>query len=73
MWFSSITHQIWNCWAWDFDDQSNARPVLVKEMPSAANGGISADGRVITLKLRDDLVWSDGTPLTSADLLFTYG
>lgn len=72
MWFSSITHQIWNCWAWDFDDQSNARPVLVKEMPSAANGGISADGRVITLKLRDDLVWSDGTPLTSADLLFTY-
>jgi len=72
MWFSSITHQIWNCWAWDFDDLSAARPILVKEMPSAANGGISADNKTITLKLRDDLVWSDGEPLTSADLLFTY-
>jgi peptide/nickel transport system substrate-binding protein len=72
MWFSSITQQIWNCWAWEFDDQANPRPVLVKEMPSTTNGGISADGKTLTLKLRDDLVWSDGTPLTSADMLFTY-
>lgn len=72
MWFSAITFQIWNCYAWDYDDLINPHPVLVKEMPSAANGGISADSKVITLKLRDDLVWSDGTPLTSADLLFTY-
>jgi peptide/nickel transport system substrate-binding protein len=72
MWFSSITQQLWNCWAWDFDDQATPHPVLVKEMPSTTNGGISADGKALTLKLRDDLVWSDGTPLTSADLLFTY-
>lgn len=72
MWFSSITQQIWNCWAWDFDDQSNPHPVLVKEMPSKENGGISADGRVITLKLRDDILWSDGEPITSEDFVFTY-
>ncbi len=72
MWFSSITQQIWNCWAWDFDDQNNPRPVLVKEMPSEENGGISPDGRVITLKLRDDIVWSDGQPITSEDFVFTY-
>jgi peptide/nickel transport system substrate-binding protein len=72
MWFSSITQQLWNCWAWDFDEAANPRPVLVKELPSVANGGISADGKTLTLKLRDDLVWSDGTLLTSADLLFTY-
>jgi len=72
MWFSSITQQIWNCWAWDFDDQNNPHPVLVKEMPSTENGGISPDGRVITLKLRDDIVWSDGTPITSEDFVFTY-
>ena len=72
MWFSSITQQIWNCWAWDFDDQNNPHPVLVKEMPSEENGGISPDGRVITLKLRDDIVWSDGTPITSEDFVFTY-
>ncbi len=72
MWFSSITQQLWNCWAWDFDDQNNPHPVLVKEMPSVENGGISPDGRVITLKLRDDIVWSDGTPITSEDFVFTY-
>ncbi len=72
MWFSAITQQIWNCWAWDFDDTSQPRPVLVKEIPTTQNGGISADGKVITLKLRDDIVWSDGTPLTSADFVFTY-
>ncbi|MCS7178605.1 MAG: peptide ABC transporter substrate-binding protein [Anaerolineae bacterium] len=72
MWFSAITQQIWNCWAWDFDDQNNPHPVLVKEMPSAENGGISPDGRVITLKLRDDIVWSDGQPITSEDFVFTY-
>ena len=72
MWFSAITFQLWNCYAWDFDDQNNPVPVLVKEMPSGENGGISADGKTITLKLRQDLVWSDGTPLTSADFLFTY-
>lgn len=72
MWFSAITHQIWNCWAWDFDELNNPRPILVKEMPSAANGGISADGKTITMKLRDDIVWSDGEKITSADFAFTY-
>ncbi len=72
MWFTSITFQLWNCYAWDFDDQNNPVPVLVTEMPSVENGGISADGTVITLHLRDDLVWSDGEPLTAADFQFTY-
>lgn len=72
MWFSIITQQIWNCWAWDFDDKNSPIPALVKELPSAANGGLSADGKVITLKLRDGLVWSDGTPLTADDFIFTY-
>jgi len=71
MWFSAITQQFWNCWAWDFDDQNAPHPVLVKEMPSVENGGISEDGSTITLDLRDDIVWSDGTPLTSADFAFT--
>jgi peptide/nickel transport system substrate-binding protein len=72
MWFSSITFQLWDCYAWTFTDQNIPVPVLVKEMPSADNGGISADGKTITLKLREDLVWSDGTPLTSEDFMFTY-
>jgi peptide/nickel transport system substrate-binding protein len=46
--------------------------VLVKEMPSVENGDVSADGMTITLRLRDDIVWSDGQPITSADFKFTY-
>lgn len=72
MWFSSITQQIWNASAWNFDVDNNANPVLVTEIPSPENGGISEDGRTITLTLRDDINWSDGTPITSADFVFTY-
>jgi peptide/nickel transport system substrate-binding protein len=71
MWFSGITQQFWSCWAWDFDDQNAPHPVLVQEMPSVENGGISEDGTTITLKLRDDIVWSDGEPITSDDFVFT--
>jgi peptide/nickel transport system substrate-binding protein len=67
MWFTSITLQFWNAWAWDFDDQNAPHPVLVTEMPT-----VSEDGKAITMTLRDDIVWSDGEPITSADFIFTY-
>jgi peptide/nickel transport system substrate-binding protein len=72
MWFTAITHQLWNVWTWHFDENNEPIPVLVTEIPSEENGGISEDGRTITLRLRDDIVWSDGTPVTSEDFLFSY-
>ncbi len=33
---------------------------------------VSEDGMTITVTLRDDVVWSDGKPFTSADVLFTF-
>ena len=72
MWFSSITQQFWHCWAWEFDDQNTPFPRLVTEIPSVENGGLSEDGLTITMHLRDDIIWSDGTPITSADFVFTY-
>jgi peptide/nickel transport system substrate-binding protein len=72
MWFEAILLQVWNCWAWEFDDQNNAFPRLVTEIPSTENDGISEDGLTITMHLRDDIVWSDGEPITSADFVFTY-
>ena len=71
MWFSIVTQQIWLSWAWEFDQANTAFPKLVTEIPSVENGGITDDGRVLTLHLRDDLVWSDGTPLTADDFIFT--
>ena len=32
----------------------------------------SADGRKVTVKLRDDVSFHDGTPLTAEDVVFTY-
>jgi len=72
MWFSSITRQFWNQGLWTFDDKNIAVPILAVEIPSADNGGVSADGKTITVKLREDAVWSDGEPFTADDLVFTY-
>jgi peptide/nickel transport system substrate-binding protein len=72
MWFSSILQQLYNCWAWEYDSDNAPFPKLVTEIPSMENGGVSEDGLVITLNLRDDIVWSDGTPLTAEDFVFTY-
>ena len=72
MWFSSILQQLYSCWAWEYDENNVPFPKLVTEIPSTENGGVSEDGLVITLNLRDDLVWSDGTPLTAEDFVFTW-
>ena len=71
-WFTSITWQFWNCWAWEYNEKNEAYPKLVTELPSLDNGGISEDGLTITLHLRDDITWSDGEPLTSEDFRFTW-
>jgi peptide/nickel transport system substrate-binding protein len=46
--------------------------VLAAEIPTAENGGLSADGKTVTIKLRDDVKWSDGEKLTADDFVFTY-
>jgi peptide/nickel transport system substrate-binding protein len=38
----------------------------------AKDWAISDDGKTYTFTLRDDWKWSDGTPITSADYLFSY-
>ncbi len=72
MWFVSVVYPAYLCPLWLFDDQNAAIPYIVSEIPSADNGGITNDGKTFTLKLRNDVKWSDGEPLTSADVKFTY-
>src|SRR5437867_893964 len=53
----------------------DAKPVangLAKEIPTVANGGVSADFTTVTWKLKDGLKWSDGTPVTADDVAFTF-
>jgi peptide/nickel transport system substrate-binding protein len=53
----------------------DAKPVanaLAKEIPTVANGGVSADFTTVTWKLRDGLKWSDGSAVTADDVVFTF-
>jgi len=55
-----------------WDANNNFVPELATDVPTAANGGVSADGLTITWHLKPCLFWSDGQPLTSADVKFTW-
>jgi peptide/nickel transport system substrate-binding protein len=55
-----------------FDDKGVVFARLAESVPTVENGGISADLTQITWKLKPGLLWSDGTPVTSADAVFTY-
>jgi len=54
-----------------YDESANLVPWLVDEIPTVENGGVSEDLKSITWVLKEGLVWSDGTPVTSADVVFT--
>jgi peptide/nickel transport system substrate-binding protein len=47
-------------------------PELALERPTVENGGISADGRIVTVKIRPNVKWQDGKPLTARDVAFSY-
>ncbi|RIK44798.1 MAG: peptide ABC transporter [Chloroflexi bacterium] len=56
----------------NYDPDGNLVPTLAEDIPTVANGGISEDLLSVTWKLKEGVLWSDGTPLTSADLVFTW-
>ncbi|VAV88290.1 ABC transporter, substrate-binding protein (cluster 5, nickel/peptides/opines) [hydrothermal vent metagenome] len=47
-------------------------PWLADSVPTVENGGVSADLKSITWKLKPGLKWSDGTPVTSEDVKFSW-
>ena len=51
----------------NYDENGDMVPALAEAIPQVA-----ADLRSITWKLRPGVVWSDGTPLTADDVVFTY-
>ncbi|MFN6952103.1 MAG: ABC transporter substrate-binding protein, partial [Albidovulum sp.] len=55
-----------------FDEKGELFPRLAEDIPTLANGGVSEDLTTITWKLKPGLLWSDGTPVTSADVVFSY-
>lgn len=55
-----------------FDAGGTLVPFLAEDIPTVQNGGVSEDLTTITWKLKPGLLWSDGTPVTSADVVFTW-
>lgn len=62
------------------DDRGELIPMLATRVPSFENGGLEvlkSSARdmprvVVSFVLRDDLRWSDGAPLTTDDVLFSF-
>jgi peptide/nickel transport system substrate-binding protein len=54
-----------------YDEDGNMVPTLVDEIPTVENGGVASDLRSVTWKLTKGITWSDGTPLTAHDVVFT--
>jgi len=60
----------------DIDPFGNVFPELAAELPTVENGGVVVDEDAgtmeVTWKLRQDIQWADGTPVTADDVVFTY-
>jgi oligopeptide transport system substrate-binding protein len=55
-----------------YDEDLNVVPSVAVEVPTRENGGISGDGLVYTIKLRNDATWSDGQPVTAANFVYAF-
>jgi peptide/nickel transport system substrate-binding protein len=63
----SYQSMIYDTGLWDYD------PRTLEQKPAGASGWKVSDDRLTyTFTLRDDLKWSDGKPLTSADYKFAF-
>ncbi|MDP1837893.1 MAG: peptide ABC transporter substrate-binding protein [Reyranella sp.] len=56
--------------AWD--SEGNLQAKLAAEIPTRENGGLSADGKSVTWKLKQGVTWHDGKPFTADDAVFNW-
>jgi len=60
----------------DIDPNGNVFPELAAELPTIENGDVVVDENAgtmsVTWKMRQDVQWADGKPVTADDVIFTY-
>ena len=49
------------------DNSGKPQPAIAKEMPE-----ISSDGLTYTIRLKEDVQWADGTPVTAQDFVYAW-
>lgn len=54
------------------DAKGNPQPMLAARVPTLENRDISADGLTITYRLRRNARWTDGVPVTSRDVKWSW-
>ncbi|MGA1832413.1 peptide ABC transporter substrate-binding protein [Rhizobium wenxiniae] len=54
------------------DENGKLVAYLATEIPTLENGGLAKDLLSLTWKLKPDVKWSDGTPFTAEDVIFTW-
>lgn len=55
-----------------WDAEGNLLPILAAEIPSRENGGLAADGKSVTWKLKQGVKWHDGKDFTADDVVFNW-
>jgi peptide/nickel transport system substrate-binding protein len=73
--FANTDYEVWALnysYLFGAGDRNQPTLDLASQFPTVENGGISADGKVWTIHIRSGVRFDDGTPLTAADVAFTY-
>jgi peptide/nickel transport system substrate-binding protein len=65
---SRLFYEPLGCW----DPDGNMKLVLAAEIPSIQNGGLAADGKSVTWKLKPGVKWHDGKPFSADDVVFNW-
>jgi peptide/nickel transport system substrate-binding protein len=55
-----------------YDPDGNLAPILAERIPSVENGDLGRDGTWVVWRLKKDVSWHDGKPVTADDLVFNW-
>lgn len=67
----AVERQLWRPLFWQ-SEKGEPVAAVAKELPTTANGGLSADGKTVKVTLKDNQKWSDGSALTARDFEYSF-
>ena len=63
---------LWAAWLFRVGTHGELEPEMATEVPTLADGGLSADGLTVTYHLRKGVQWNDGAPFDARDVIFSW-